>query len=126
MHGKHLKMHNRMTASVVLLGVHSHFNHTLPPLPPGHQTFPRSTFRRLETDTQSLRSLMSHSSEGTIDSASRSSSSSGVPADPDWDSPGGRYSLSGPLFSKCESMECNLTERQRCYVYFIIHHSSLS
>ncbi|KAK3721211.1 hypothetical protein RRG08_044220 [Elysia crispata] len=64
----------------------------------GHQTFPRSTFRRVDTDTASLTSLMTHSSEGTLDS--HSSSSSGFPTDPDWDSPGGRYSLSGPLFSK--------------------------
>ncbi|GFR69420.1 mitogen-activated protein kinase kinase kinase 2 [Elysia marginata] len=64
----------------------------------GHQTFPRSTFRRVDTDTTSLTSLMTHSSEGTLDS--HSSSSSGFPTDPDWDSPGGRYSLSGPLFSK--------------------------
>ncbi|CAG5119590.1 unnamed protein product [Candidula unifasciata] len=46
---------------------------------------------------------MTHNSEGTLDTRSldsRSSSSSGLPADPDFDSPGGRYSLSGPLFSK--------------------------
>ncbi|CAL1529034.1 unnamed protein product [Lymnaea stagnalis] len=64
----------------------------------GHQTFPRSTFRRLENESSSLHSLMSHSSEGTLDS--HSSSSSGFPCDGDWDSPGGRYSISGPLFSK--------------------------
>ncbi|CAG5121039.1 unnamed protein product, partial [Candidula unifasciata] len=68
----------------------------------GHQTFPRSAIRRFENE-MSVNSLMSHSSEGTLDTRSldsRSSSSSGLPTDPDFDSPGGRYSLSGPLFSK--------------------------
>ncbi|XP_059160973.1 mitogen-activated protein kinase kinase kinase 3-like [Physella acuta] len=62
----------------------------------GRQTFPRS--RRLDYESSSIMSLMSHSSEGTLDS--QSSSSSGFPADGDWDSPGGRYSMSGPMFSK--------------------------
>ncbi|KAH9498127.1 Mitogen-activated protein kinase kinase kinase 2 [Bulinus truncatus] len=65
----------------------------------GHQTFPRSTFRRLENEASPLHALMSHSSEGTLDSHS-SSSSGCFPADGDWDSPGGRLSISGPLFSK--------------------------
>lgn len=69
----------------------------------GRQTFPRSTFRRPDTESTSLRSLMSHSSEGTLDSASRSSSSSGFPTEPDWDSPGSRVSFTGgPLFHKCK------------------------
>ncbi|KAK0041855.1 mitogen-activated protein kinase kinase kinase 2 [Biomphalaria pfeifferi] len=63
----------------------------------GHQTFPRSRLRRM--DNEPLHTLMSHSSEGTLDSHS-SSSSGCFPADGDWDSPGGRLSISGPLFSK--------------------------
>ncbi|KAK7502421.1 hypothetical protein BaRGS_00006374 [Batillaria attramentaria] len=63
----------------------------------GHQTFPRSTCRRPE-EHMSVRTLMSRGSEGTLSTCS--SSSSGLPTDPDMDSPGGAYTRPTALFSK--------------------------
>lgn len=65
----------------------------------GHQTFPRSTCRRPDAETyMSVRTLMSRGSEGTLSTCS--SSSSGLPTDPDMDSPGGAYTRPSALFSK--------------------------
>ncbi|KAK6166740.1 hypothetical protein SNE40_023369 [Patella caerulea] len=89
----------------------------------GRQTFPRSTFRRPDSDTTSLSSLMSRGSEGTLSNCS--SSSSGLYTDPDMDSPGGHlkkrnsdiesptmYSLSGPHFSKSPRTPSNWKKGQ--------------
>ena len=57
------------------------------------RTFPRSSTticRRPELQTGTMRSLMSRGSEGTISTVSSSSNSSGLPPDPDMDSPEGR------------------------------------
>ncbi|KAJ8319761.1 hypothetical protein KUTeg_001348 [Tegillarca granosa] len=80
----------------------------------GHGTFPRTNHmnRRPDLGTNTLRSIMSRGSEGTL---STSSSSSGLPPDPDMDSPEGRIlykrnsDIDSPVFnfpdypfSKCE------------------------
>lgn len=72
---------------------------------PGHQTFPRSTCRRPDAE-YTLRSLMSRGSEGTLSTCSSGSTSSGLPTDPDMDSPGGAYTRPATaLFSKCRLFE---------------------
>lgn len=56
-----------------------------------HRTFPRSNNRRTELSAGSVQTLLSRGSEGTLSSTrSTSSSSSGLPPDPDLDSPEGR------------------------------------
>ncbi|XP_052834448.1 mitogen-activated protein kinase kinase kinase 2 [Octopus bimaculoides] len=56
-----------------------------------HRTFPRSNNRRPELCSRSVPALLTRGSEGTLSSTrSTSSSSSGLPPDPDLDSPEGR------------------------------------
>ncbi|XP_025111373.1 mitogen-activated protein kinase kinase kinase 3-like isoform X2 [Pomacea canaliculata] len=65
----------------------------------GNLTFPRSAGRRPDNEYMSVRTLMSRGSEGTLSTCS--SGSSGLPPDPDMDSPGGAYpSRSSALFTK--------------------------
>lgn len=84
----------------------------------GHGTFPRTHHmnRRPDLGNNTLRSIMSRGSEGTL---STSSSSSGLPPDPDMDSPEGRIlykrnsDIDSPVFnfpdypfSKCKYLFC--------------------
>ncbi|XP_070187854.1 mitogen-activated protein kinase kinase kinase 2-like [Littorina saxatilis] len=67
---------------------------------PGTHTFPRSTCRTGRPEAEyNLRTLMSRGSEGTLSTCS--SSSSGLPTDPDMDSPGAAFpTRTSALFSK--------------------------
>lgn len=97
------------------------------PLFLGNLTFPRSAGRRPDNEYMSVRTLMSRGSEGTLSTCS--SGSSGLPPDPDMDSPGGAYpSRSSALFTKCEQwgnlsmmLVCmenvNARDKRTCFLY---------